>query len=189
MRTFVTCDKMIDYPVPQLTAEKKRGAPAFVLRLQVTTAADRPGTDYAFLVARNLKIPLSYFTVAYDYIWLDPETGEHRQASGEIRYEDGDINRSNFIVCRINDTNTVLSNGFRVRVTEAVGEDGTVYAYGDTDFLADTENERALRYAYAGESLPAPKSEEAPVREKTKKKEKKYLENFTLSLTTKSNAR
>ncbi len=173
MRTFVTCDKMIDYPVPQLTAEKKRGAPAFVLRLQVTKAADRAGTDYAFLVARNLKIPLSSFTVAYEYIWLDPETGEHRQASGEIRYEDGDINRSNFIVCRINDTHTVLASGFRVRVTEAVGEDGTVYAYGDDDFLADTENERALRYSYAGESLPVPKSEETPAKGKTEKKEKK----------------
>ncbi len=173
MRTFVTSDKMIDYPVPQLTPEKKRTAPAFVLRLQVTKPADRAGTDYAFLVARNLKIPLESLTVAYGYTYLDPETGEHRQTSGEIRYADADINRSNFIVCRINDANTVLSNGFRVRVTEAVGEDGTKYVFGDGDFLADTENDRPLRYSYAGENVPAPKSEPAPAPKKEKQKKAK----------------
>ena len=82
MRTFVTSEKMIDYPVPQLTPEKKRAAPAFVLRLQVTKSADRAGTEYAFLVARTLKIPLESFTVSYEYTYLDPDTDEHRQASG-----------------------------------------------------------------------------------------------------------
>ena len=172
MRTFVTCDKMIEYPVPQLAPEVKRGAPAFVHRMQVTKTADRAGTDYAFLVARNLTVPLARFTVAYDYIRLDPDTGAHQPTSGEIRYEDGDINRSNFIVCRIRDENTVLSNGFRVRVTEAVGTDGTVYAYGDGDFLPDTGNESSVRYAFAGENLPPP-APEKPKKEKEKEKKEK----------------
>ena len=184
MRTFVTSEKMIDYPVPQLTPEKKRAAPAFVLRLQVTKSADRAGTEYAFLVARNLKIPLESFTVSYEYTYLDPETDEHRQASGEIRYADADINRSNFIVCRINDTNTVLSNGFQVRVTEAAAEDGTEYVYGDGDFLADTENDRALRYSYAGENAPSSKSGErdGPKKEKKAKKPGSRLAHTLVAL-------
>lgn len=187
MRDFVTSDKMIDYPVPQLLPEKKHGAPAYVMRLQVTKSADRAGTDYAFLVARNLRILLSRFTVSYAYTYLDPDTGEHRQASGEIRYADGEINRSNFIVCRITDTNTVLSSGFTVRVTEAVGEDGTVYLYSDEDFEAEaSEEERTLRYSYAGDpedvSQKSEKSSAKKEKSGKKKKAKKPMNRFAHSV-------
>ena len=171
MRNYVTGDRMIDYPVPQLVPGVRESAPAFVMRLQVRKPAGAEETEYAFLVMRDLKVHLKYFTVRYEYACADDSREGREQVSGELRYADGDINRSNVIVCRIAEARSVLTGGFRAWVSEAAVENGEILRFREEDFLPEAENARPVRYSFADDPVALRKHGEA----KDKKKKKKPL--------------